>query len=204
MYIIQVAGDFMLKTTSILLQEYKDYVDPFGKIRRLCQKGKLFPLVKGLYETDANLPGYLIAPAIYGPSYLSFDYALSRYGLIPERVYGYNSATCGKGRKKNYCNHYGNFTYQDVPMQIFSLGVEMLEEQGYYYSIATPEKALCDKLYTIEPMQTLRNLQVLLFDDLRIDDTQIFQFDKDLLGMIAKEYHCRNVTLLAKFLGGEK
>lgn len=201
---MQVAGEFMLKTTSILLQEYKDYADPFGKIRRLCQQGNLFQIVKGLYETDGNLPGYLLAPAIYGPSYLSFDYALYRYGLIPERVYGYNSATFGKGRKKNYSNYFGSFTYQDVPSKVFSLGVEMLKEQGYYYSIATPEKALCDKLYTIEPMQTVRNLEVLLFDDLRIDDAEILQFDLNLLQKISANYRCRNVSLFENFLKGQK
>jgi len=201
---MQGTGDFMLKSTSILLQEYKDYADPFGKIRRLCRQGNLFQIIRGIYETDGNLPGYLLAPAIYGPSYLSFDYALYRYGLIPERVYGYNSATFGKGRKKNYSNHFGNFTYQDVPSKVFPLGVEMLEEQGYYYSIATPEKALCDKLYTIEPMQTVKNLEILLFDDLRIDDVEVLQFDLDLLQSISANYHCRNVSLFEKFLKGQK
>ena len=201
---MQVTGDFMLKTTSILLQEYKDYADTYGKIRRLCQEGALFPLIRGLYETDGNLPGYLLSSAIYGPSYLSFDYALSRHGLILERVYGYSAATCGKGRRKSYFNHFGNYTYQDVPTRVFSLGVELLEEQGYYYYLATAEKALCDKLFTIERMGSIRDVEVLLWEDLRIDRDELRQFDLKLLEQIAAIYHCQNVNLLEKILRGLK
>lgn len=55
-----------------------------------------------MYETDSNTPGYLLAGSIYGPSYLSFDFALAYYDLIPERVVNYTSATFGKKKKKNF------------------------------------------------------------------------------------------------------
>ena len=47
--------------------------------------------IRDRYETDRNVPAYLLAGSIYGPSYISFEYALSRYGLIPEAVY---AVTC--------------------------------------------------------------------------------------------------------------
>lgn len=43
---------------------------------------KIFKIVKGLYETDSNTPGYLLAGAIYRPSYISLKYALSYYNMI--------------------------------------------------------------------------------------------------------------------------
>ena len=72
----------MIVSSQMLLNQLKLYSDPYGKIRRMCQAGKLYPLTKGLYETSGNISGYLLAPVLYGPSYLSFQYALSRHGLI--------------------------------------------------------------------------------------------------------------------------
>ena len=37
------------------------------------------------------------------------------------------------------------------------------------YQIATPEKALCDKLYTLSPIKNMKELENILFNDLRID-----------------------------------
>ena len=57
--------------------------DVKGKIRREVQGGRLVQVARGLYETDARIDGKYLAGAIYGPSYLSFDYALSVHALIP-------------------------------------------------------------------------------------------------------------------------
>lgn len=75
----------------MLLDEYRDYHAPANKLSRMVSGGELIPVVKGLYETDAAISGYLLAGSIYGPSYLSFEFALSEYGLIPEAVYIYIS-----------------------------------------------------------------------------------------------------------------
>ena len=40
----------------------------------------------------------------------------------------------------------------------------------YSYRIATPCKALCDKLYTMSHCKNKKELRYLLFDDLRIDE----------------------------------
>ena len=73
-----------------------------NKISRLIKDNKLYKVVNGLYETEKNTPGYLLAGSIYGPSYISFEYALQEYGLIPERVTVITCATCGKKKKKIY------------------------------------------------------------------------------------------------------
>ena len=84
----------------MLCDELRGYANPLAKISRMMRSGELTPLIKGLYETDAAVPGHYLAGIIYGPSYLSFEFALAWHGLIPEAVYSYTSATCGKGRKK--------------------------------------------------------------------------------------------------------
>lgn len=41
------------------------------------------------------------AGSIYDPSHISFEFALSYYGLIPEAVYTVTSATFEKRKRKN-------------------------------------------------------------------------------------------------------
>ena len=91
----------MLVSFDALAQQFAGYTDVKGKIRREVQGGRLVQVARGLYETDARTDGKYLAGAIYGPSYLSFDYALSVHALIPEAVYGtYTSATFRKGKTK--------------------------------------------------------------------------------------------------------
>ena len=190
----------MIKSTAMLLDEFSGYADPFGKIKRLCGEGKLYLLTRGVYETDGSLPGYLFAPAIYGPSYLSFDYALARHGLIPEAVCEYTCATCGKGKKKHYSNHFGDYSYRDVPSAAFPFETVLISEHGYTYAMATPEKALCDKLYTLPPMKNLKEMETLLFEDLRIDDEAFKKLNPGVVAELSTLYCCNNVRKLASLL----
>ena len=190
----------MLYTTQMLLEKYHDYQDPFGKIKRLCSEGKLYPVTKGLYETDGNLDGELMSAAIYGPSYLSFNYALAYYELIPEGVREYTSATCGKGKKKRYHNCFGEYSYRDVPVEVFPYETRLIEENGYVYYIATPEKALCDKLYELPALKNLKELRELLFENLRIDEEELSGLDFHTIGELSMLYHSNNVRFLSSYL----
>lgn len=188
----------MIKTYKMLLNEYSHYLDIDNKIRGLVKTGNLFRLTKGIYETDKNTPGYVLAASIYGPSYLSFDYALSYYGLIPEAVYTYTSATFKKRKSKQYTNYFGNYTYQDVPSSVFPFEIKIIKEDEYIYKIASPEKALCDKLYSLSPVANKKELIHLLFNDLRIDEQEFNKLNKDILIELCDLYKSTNLKLLKK------
>lgn len=79
-------GENMLKTNDIIKNELSNYSNKDTKLTREVNKGNLIKIVNDLYETNPNTPSYLLASSIYEPSYISFEYALSYYGLIPERV----------------------------------------------------------------------------------------------------------------------
>ena len=193
----------MLISFDALAQQFAGYTDVKGKIRREVQGGRLVQVARGVYETDARTDGKYLAGAIYGPSYLSFDYALSVYSLIPEAVYTYTSATFQKGKTKRYENAFGAFLYRDVPAAVYPLGVEIQVEGGYSYQIASPEKALCDKLYSLSPVYSVRALKELLFDDLRIDEAAFFALQKEDILQLAPLYRATNLKLLAKFMEGK-
>ncbi len=190
----------MIITTSMLTDQLREWSDPAGKILRMKRGGELFELTRGLYETDRNAPGYCLAGAMFGPSYLSFDYVLARHGLIPEAVYTFTSATFDKKKKKEIENRFGRFSYRDVPSDVYPFGIEICEENGYIYQIATPEKALCDKLYTMPPVTSQREIEKMLFDDLRIDREEFEKLDHDGILQIGDRYHCNNMKYLMKYL----
>lgn len=140
----------MLVSFDALAQQFAGYTDVKGKIRREVQVGRLVQVARGLYETDAHSDGKYLAGAIYGPSltmHCPFTRSFPRRFTAP-----ITSATFRKGKTKRYKNAFGTFLYRDVPAAVYPLGEEIKVERGYSYQIASPEKALCDKSYSLSPV----------------------------------------------------
>ena len=186
----------MLKTHLVLVDELKDYANPAAKIARMVEAGEIVRIKQGLYETDPQTDGVLLAEAIYGPSYLSFEFALSFHGLIPEAVYQYSSATFEKKRTKLFETPFGVFSYRDVPSPVFPMGVQMILQGENSFRLATPEKALCDELYKLPPCANRTELEQLLFDDLRIDKEAMLGLNLEELKDLASLYQTKNHKLL--------
>jgi len=93
-------GENVIITNNIVKKFFNKYSNKDTKLSREVKNRKLFKIINGLYETDPNTEGYLLAGSIYGPSYISFEYALSFYGLILEKVTTITCATFDKKRKK--------------------------------------------------------------------------------------------------------
>jgi hypothetical protein len=147
------------------------------KLRQMTLRGEIFKIIRGLYETDRNTPGEVLAGAIYGPSYLSFEYALSRHGLIPERVNLFTSASFQKNKNKLYQTPFGEFSYSDIPTEVFPHGVNIKNIEDRPYAMATCEKALCDRLYKESPITSKRAMESFLFENLRIENEDFNNLD---------------------------
>ncbi|NLK80903.1 MAG: hypothetical protein GX277_01725 [Bacteroidales bacterium] len=154
-----------------LLGDYKSAKD---KVSSLEKKGEIIRIRKNLYVNapqlvHVDISKQLLANHIYGPSYISFQTALALYGLIPERVVTYYSASTK--RKKQFTTPFGTFEYRTIPQQYFSIGItQNIIEHTYTYLIASPEKALCDTilLYT-HRIQSKKAMFEYLIEDMRID-----------------------------------
>ena len=190
----------MIKTTAILISELKGYVNPKAKIGRMVEKGELFPIIRGIYEDDPKTPAVYLAGSIYGPSYISFEYALSYYGLIMKRNCPVTCAAYGKRKEKLYETMFGTFTYRDIPKDAYPKELVLHMENGYSFIMASPEKALCDTLYNSAPASNLKELNELLFDEIGIGKRKIFRLDPAVIFSIADLYGCRNLYLLKSFL----
>jgi len=117
------------------------------QLTRWVKKGYLLKIKNGIYVFKRDykkIRGEEIAAAIYQPSYLSLESALSAYGFIPEMVYAYVSVT-GK-INRTFDNDFGHFIYRHVKSELFWGYREVKTDTGRYL-IAEPEKALLDYLY---------------------------------------------------------
>lgn len=110
------------------------------------QNGAFVRLKPGLYMfADQKPAAEEIANAIYRPSYLSLEYALSYHGIIPETVYTMTSVTTKPTRE---------FEVRGIAYDFHAIKKEAytgysLTGGGRRFFLAEPEKALVDYLYFV-------------------------------------------------------
>lgn len=180
---------------------YNKYSNINQKISLEAKKRKLVRIKKGLYTDNLLADCPLISNICYEPSYLSFEYALSYYGLIPEYVSMYTAACFMKKNNKKYMVNNICFEYRSIPDEVFSYGISFLKsESGIRYKIACKEKALCDTLYSKYPVRTIKELKILLFDDMRIDENEFLKLDFEFIEEIALLYHSNTLLTLKKYV----
>ena len=122
-------------------------------IRRQISEWKkkkwLVELKRGTYVINdlyfkQKISALYIANKIYGPSYISLEYALSEYELIPETV---NIITSVSTRKTaDFTNRFGRFSYRKIKKELF-FGYKIVNLNNQDVLYATKEKALLDFIY---------------------------------------------------------
>jgi hypothetical protein len=65
---------------------------------------------------------------------------------------------------------------------------------------ASPEKALCDELYRFSGIRSTEQIQQVLFENLRIDESDFFQLDLKLILEFAGEYRTETIQSLIRFI----
>ena len=171
----------------ILYSLYSDLKRPDVKIAGLERKGLIIRIKRDLYVVSPKvhsqeISSELVANHLYGPSYISLESALSYYGLIPERVYAMHSV-CVKLRKW-YQTPLGRFEYIKMPEKYFPIGIRQeIVNNSYSFLIATPEKALCDKIIASKNLriQSVMAMREYLEEDLRLDMSALTAFDVHII-----------------------
>jgi hypothetical protein len=184
----------------------EEYSKPYEKISSWVDQGVLIRMARGWYVLGKEfrkrpLSREYIANVLYGPSYISLDYALSFYSLIPERVMTVTSVTTMKTRIID--TPLGRFSYRKVPERVYRTGMDLhLPETGPSFFIATPEKALADKVNQFFALDETRGagLYDLLVHNLRIEPSSLSSLDYSLLEEISQVYRSRKVSALAEFV----
>lgn len=159
----------------VMLDILRDYQSPNDKISELIKSKDLISVRRGLYvagpKMDLPTPEpFLIANHLRGPSYVSLESALSYWNMILERVYEISSVTIKTS--KVYKTPVGRFSYQQLRLPYYSYGIKNVAySPRQSMLVASPEKALCDKI-VLTPKINLRSItqtKDFLMEDLRID-----------------------------------
>jgi len=182
------------------------YTAPRDKITSLIKQDVIIRVKKGVYvfgkawrrrpyslETLANL--------IYGPSYISLEYALQFYGLIPEQVRTVTSVTTG--RSCRFSTPVGDFSYWKIPVKAFASGMDLLQNpSGGAYLIAVPEKALTDKIQSERglPIRSRGDIERYLIENLRMDIDDLAQLSVKRIEEYAVLYRSQKARSLAAFI----
>jgi len=116
-------------------------------LNRKTAEKKLLRLKRNLYCLSDKIPNdYLLANVLYHPSYLSMEFALFFYSLIPEAAYSITSITAKPTREFEVVGK--SFSYQTIKKEAFC-GYQPQKIESTTFLIATPEKALADFLYFV-------------------------------------------------------
>ncbi|MFH1653993.1 MAG: hypothetical protein ABIE74_08035 [Pseudomonadota bacterium] len=146
------------------------------QLGRWVASGKLVQLKRGYFALSPEYAATVVsnkflATFIYPPSYLSLEYALSFYDVIPEAVYIFTLITTRRPSMNK--NKLFTAEYRHIKKELF-WGFQSEEEKGQTYFIATPEKALLDLLYFSRTQITDPYLRELRLQNLEILDEERF------------------------------
>jgi predicted transcriptional regulator of viral defense system len=188
---------------SILSESGYKYIN--DKIKYMKQKGLLTSLKKGLYLYNSPYINTLaskeiIANNLLGPSYISYEYALYYHGLTPEKVVEVTSATTK--RSKVFKTAVGIFSYRHINKELYALGLKIEKSAQGNFMIASPIKALCDKVYATKGVKitSKKAMMTFLSDDLRIDLDELVGVDLSEAKEYAHISNSKRVEFLYKVL----
>lgn len=192
-----------------LLPLLGNYKKPREAILRMVKNDELIRLKNGVYLISEKIiqgntkiiPFEQIANFLYGPSYVSMEWALSFYGMIPERVHTVTSMTLG--RNKEFHTPVGDFSYLTLPTKCYSVGVTQKKSPDFLgaFLIASPEKALSDMVFKTCKNLDKDQLKEELIESKRIDPLIFRDLNKELLIEIAKYYRSKPVYYLKDLIG---
>ena len=184
-----------------LMQCLSDYSKPRDKIKRLIDAGDIIRIKKGLYlfgeaYRRAPVSRELLANLIYGPSYVSLDYALARHGLIPEKISAVTSVTTGRSQK--FSTPFGLFVYRHLNERPYPAGVLLHQNRNGSFMIASPEKALADKVWADKRFAggSITEYAAYLVEDLRIDRERLLALNPQRLEDVRAAYSTRKIDRL--------
>lgn len=189
----------------MLLKALESYSSPRDAISNLVNQGILVRISPRWYAWGQGLRRRPICTpylsnVLYGPSYVSLEYALAFYGMIPERVHQITAVTTLRAKKLQ--TPVGNFSYSTIPQGAFPRGFERQEMGPIHALIATPEKALSDSVYRAKGLvlRTSNDVEAYLIDNLRIDENSLLDLNPGKMEEIALGYGSRRVTMLSEYI----
>lgn len=170
----------------------------YALVKRAIARGDLIHIRRGLYclgkryrRGPLNL--LVIAPRVYGPSYISFESALAHHGWIPEAVRSVTSAT--SKRSQNFETPLGLFVYTHVSSNPFLADVFCEKAGTEPFWIASPWRAIADYVYAHK--RNWKGMDPLL-KSLRIEEEDLKNTKSENLDKLQGVYRSQRVQRFLK------
>ena len=140
-----------------------------NQLGRWQDRKLLSKLRRGVYVFTAEVKPDVswVANRLYEPSYLSLEYALSFYDLIPEKAADITSVTTLKTMR--FKNKLGYFLYRHVKPEVFR-GFRKMGDAKLPFFMAEPEKAVVDFLYFKLPVFIKKETREILKESYRFQN----------------------------------
>lgn len=167
-------------------------------VQRACKSGEIIRLSPGSYilapEYRKSEPHpFVVASMLRFPSHISLESALSYHSLIPEAVFQVSSVTTKRSR--TFHTPLGVFSFYRVPALAPLAGVETLKfDERFWAPVATPLRAIADKLYLTSKVTWEENGIEFLTESLRIERADLEGLSFSRLGEILQSFKSSRVT----------
>ena len=160
-------------------KEFESHINT--QIHRMLARGDLLGLKRGVYVfTGANIDEFVLANKLYSPSYVSLESALNNYGLIPDVAASVTSVSPITSKK--FSTPKGTFLYSKINKNLFFGFENKTDENGNYYQIALPEKALLDYIY----IRKINNLAESRVDVISLNKRLLLSFSSHFPRFVGK------------------
>lgn len=173
-----------------------DYRNSFlVKLNSWIKKEYIIQLRRGLYmlaSEKGNINYMSLASKIYRPSYISLEYALGYYGVIPEAVFTITSISTRKTAFFEVPEIRGYFSYQKIKVEAFG-GYVTYSNNGVSFNLAEMEKALVDFFYINRNRidGTKENFESFRF-------SEVHRYNREKILRFAREFENKKTLFLAR------
>lgn len=148
-------------------------------LNRLVKSGVLIRLKRGVYQPEfQSLELEKTANELYYPSYLSFESALSRYGILSQIPYSLTFATTKTTKKQSLAGR--EVEYRQLKDELF-FGYTLVG--GIYF--AEPEKAILDQLYLMSKGKIVSDISE--WSLVGLDKEKLFKYSKKFPQSVQKK-----------------
>jgi len=179
------------------------YKNPRVKLNHLLKIKALIRIKKGIYIFGKNFAREpysfeVLANMIYGPSYISLEWACQYYRLIPEKVTTVTSITTQRSRR--FQTPVALFTYDHLSLSAFPVGVTLMQfSENQQALMATKEKAFADLLVVRRgSFASKKHFKETIFEDLRIEEDDFYSLNLSLLNEIYQAHPHSAIQYLIK------
>lgn len=187
--LLKIVKDQPVIETHMLLDRAADTAKLSVQLSRWTKTGRLIKIKKGMYllsGTYRHKPVQFdyLSTLVYRPSYISLEYALADYGLIPEAVPNVTLVTTRRPIRMKVEGRV--LIYRHVKRSLF-WGYEARGERNFEVFYAEPEKALLDYFWLTHGV-----ISDVFLDEMRLQNVEVLDTKKLLA--YSERFGSRKIT----------